>query len=65
MKDETQKQVMLYTTRFREVVFVHDIINDDRFYLAKSNRAVLSLPILQGKEILGVIYLVGTLSQPI
>ena len=57
--DETQKQVILYTTRFREVVFVNSVAQDDRFYNARTPKAVLSLPIIQGKEILGVLYLVS------
>ena len=57
IENETQKQVLLYTMRFREVVFVHNLAQDDRF-LNRSG-SVLSLPILQGKDLLGVLYMEG------
>ena len=59
--DETQKQVILYTTRFKEDVFVHDLAKDDRFLNTITPRSVLSLPIFQGKQLLGVLYLVRTI----
>ncbi|KAL8819512.1 MAG: hypothetical protein Q9223_002076 [Gallowayella weberi] len=57
--DETQKQVLLYTMRFKETVFVHNVLNDDRFCNTLSNKSVISLPILKGKDLLGVLYLEG------
>ncbi|KAL8696754.1 MAG: hypothetical protein Q9224_002638, partial [Gallowayella concinna] len=57
--DETQKQVLLYTMRFKETVFVHNVLNDDRFCNTLSTKSVISLPILRGKDILGVLYLEG------
>ena len=57
LEDQTQKQVLLYTMRFKEVVFVHNLAQDDRF-LDRSG-SVLSLPILQGKNLLGVLYMEG------
>ncbi|KAL9126029.1 MAG: hypothetical protein Q9217_004850 [Psora testacea] len=59
IEDETQKQVLLYTTRFQEVVFIHDLAHDDRFMITPTPRSVLSLPIVQGKQLLGVLYLEG------
>lgn len=59
INDETQKQVLLYTMRFKEVVFVRNVINDDRFCNTPSVRSVISLPIFQGKDLLGVLYLVS------
>ena len=59
LRDETQKQVLLYTIRFRETVFVHNVLNDDRFCNTGANRSVISLPILQGNDFLGVLYLEG------
>lgn len=57
--DETQKQVLLYTMRFNEMVFVHNLALDDRFSKSQSHKSALSLPILQGKNLLGVLYLQG------
>lgn len=57
--NQTQKQVLLYTIRFKEVVFVHDLSQDDRFINASAPISVLSIPILQGKDLLGALYLQG------
>ena len=61
LNNDSQKQVILYTTRFREVVFLHNVQDDDRFLHSSLGqpRSVLSLPVLQGKEILGVLFLVS------
>ena len=59
IRDETQKQVLLYTMRFKEVVFVHNLAQDDRFLTHGSAKSVISLPIFQGKDLLGVLYLEG------
>ena len=59
IKDETQKQVLLYTMRFKEVVFVHNLVEDDRFLAYGCAKSVISLPIFQGKDLLGVLYLEG------
>lgn len=59
LSDETQKQVLLYTMRFKETVFVHNVLNDDRFCNTGATKSVISLPILQGNEFLGVLYLEG------
>lgn len=59
VEDETQKQILLYTMRFKEVVFVHNVAQDERFLAHGAARSVISLPILQGKILLGVLYLEG------
>ena len=59
LKDETQKTILLYTIRFREIVFVHNLSLDDRFSNLGSTKSVTSLPISQGKDLLGVLYLEG------
>ncbi|KAI4201323.1 MAG: hypothetical protein LQ350_003361 [Teloschistes chrysophthalmus] len=59
LQDEMQKQVLLYTMRFRETVFVHNVLHDDRFCNTLASRSVISLPILQGQNLLGVLYLEG------
>lgn len=59
IQDESQKQVLLYTMRFKEVVFLHNITQDDRFLAHGSAKSVLSLPIVQGKNLLGVLYMEG------
>ena len=58
--DETAKQVLLYTIRFRETVFVHNLVNDDRFCNAPAAKSVIALPILHGEDLLGVLYLVSS-----
>jgi signal transduction histidine kinase/predicted ATPase/serine/threonine protein kinase len=61
-------QVTVYVLRFRETVFVHNLLEDDRFsgvsrsYLEKNpgGKAVISLPIIHGSdELLGAIYVEG------
>ena len=59
IQSETQKQVLLYTMRLKEAVFVHSVRNDDRFCNTPSIKSVISLPILQGPNLLGVLYLEG------
>ncbi len=59
IQDESQKQILLYTMRFKEVVFVHDLSQDSRFLALGSAKSVVSLPILQGKDFLGVLYMEG------
>ena len=59
IQDQTRKQVLLYTLRFKEVVFVHNLTYDDRFLTHGSAKSVISLPIVQGKDLLGVLYLEG------
>ncbi|KAL9031106.1 MAG: hypothetical protein Q9196_000841 [Gyalolechia fulgens] len=59
LNDENQRQVLLYTIRFKEIVFVHNVLNDDRFCNSGANKSVIALPILQGNDFLGVLYLEG------
>lgn len=64
IEDESQKQVLIYTLRFKEVVFVHNLTNDDRFSNSSTMRSVLSMPIVQGKDLLGILYLVSPQKRP-
>lgn len=59
LKDAVQRNVLLYTLRFKEVVFIHNLSSDERFTNLQSSRSVISLPIFRGKELLGVLYLEG------
>ena len=59
IRNEAQKQVLLYTMRFKEAVFVHNLANDERFLTNASAKSVISLPIVRGKDLLGVLYLEG------
>ena len=62
------ENVILYCTRFREVVFLRDLISDERFgnvsehWLQRNpqSKAVIAIPILHGSTpLLGVLYLEG------
>ncbi|TPX07877.1 uncharacterized protein E0L32_010452 [Thyridium curvatum] len=62
------ENVVLYSTRFREAVFIADLINDERFgnvsecWLQRNplSKAVIAIPICHGsKPLLGVLYLEG------
>ena len=59
IQDETQRQVIAYTTRFREVLLVENVRYDERFCNTSSARSVISLPIIRGNDLLGVLYLEG------
>ena len=59
IRNEAQKQVLLYTMRFKEAVFVHNLAHDERFLTNASAKSVISLPIVRGKDLLGVLYLEG------
>ena len=59
IRNEAQKQVLLYTIRFKEAVFVHNLAHDERFLTNASAKSVISLPIVRGKDLLGVLYLEG------
>ena len=59
IEDDTTKQVLLYTLRFKETVFIHNLLHDERFSGNSSPRSVIALPILQGDRLLGVLYLVS------
>lgn len=60
IRNEAQKQVLLYTIRFKEAVFVHNLAHDERFLTNASAKSVISLPILRGKDLLGVLFLEGS-----
>ncbi|KAK8242256.1 two-component sensor protein histidine protein kinase-like protein [Phyllosticta capitalensis] len=65
VEDQVAKQVTLYVLRFREIVFVQNLLEDERFLnvtdaYRKRNpdgRAVIAIPILHGDDrLLGSIY---------
>jgi GAF domain-containing protein len=61
------RQVTLYTLRFRETVFVQNLLEDDRFsnvsdsYLRRNpeGKAVICIPIVHSDHLLGSIYVEG------
>jgi signal transduction histidine kinase/tetratricopeptide (TPR) repeat protein len=62
------ENVILYCTRFREIVFISDLLNDERFgnvagaWLKRNptSKAVVAIPICHGsKPLIGVLYLEG------
>lgn len=54
--DKVGKQINLYVLRFRETVFVHNLIDDDRF--ANADKSVICMPMLHGDNVLlGSIYI--------
>ncbi|KAL2116563.1 hypothetical protein VTJ04DRAFT_8731 [Mycothermus thermophilus] len=66
--DLVAENVVLYCTRFREVIFLQDLISDERFgnvgeaWLQRNpgSKAVIAMPICHGdKPLLGVLYLEG------
>ncbi|KAG7285247.1 hypothetical protein NEMBOFW57_009868 [Staphylotrichum longicolle] len=66
--DIVAENVVLYCTRFREVIFIQDLLNDERFgnvsdlWIRKNplSKAVIAIPICHGsKPLLGVLYLEG------
>jgi signal transduction histidine kinase len=65
--DMVARQVTLYTLRFRENVFVQNLLEDDRFsnvsdsYLKRNpeGKAVICIPIIHSEHLLGSIYVEG------
>jgi signal transduction histidine kinase len=65
--DVVARQVTLYVLRFREAIFVQNLLEDDRFsnvsesYLARNpeGKAVICLPIIHSDHLLGSIYVEG------
>jgi signal transduction histidine kinase len=65
--DVVARQVTLYTLRFRETVFVQNLLEDDRFsnvsesYLLRNpeGTAVICIPIIHSDHLLGSIYVEG------
>lgn len=61
------RQITTYILRFKDTVFLHNILDDERFssvsdsFLKKypEGRSVIGLPILRGKDLLGAIYIEG------
>ncbi|KAF2083487.1 hypothetical protein K490DRAFT_60438 [Saccharata proteae CBS 121410] len=70
--DQVARQVTMYVLRFRETVFVQNLLEDERFssvndaYLRRNpdGRAVIAIPILHGdNHLLGSIYCEGAPNQ--
>ena len=59
IRKEAQQEVLLYRMRLKEAVFVHNLAHDERFLTNASTKSVISLPIVRGKDLLGVLYLEG------
>ncbi|KAG9206378.1 hypothetical protein G6514_003209 [Epicoccum nigrum] len=67
VEDLVARQVTLYTLRFRESVFVPNLLEDDRFsnvsesYLKRNplGKAVICIPIVHSDRLLGSIYVEG------
>lgn len=65
--DQVAQQITHYLLRTRETVFVHNVLEDERFsnvsdaYLARNprGRSIIALPILQADHLMGVIHLEG------
>jgi signal transduction histidine kinase len=65
--DLVARQVTLYTLRFRELVFVQNLLEDDRFsnvsesWLKRNpeGKAVIGIPIIHSDHLIGSIYLEG------
>ena len=59
IESEGTKQVVFYTLRFKETVFVQNILQDERFTPnSPAPKAVIAIPIVQGDHLLGALYLV-------
>ncbi|KAF4301373.1 hypothetical protein GTA08_BOTSDO10712 [Botryosphaeria dothidea] len=72
VEDQVARQVTLYVLRFREIVFVQNLLEDERFsnvtdaYRRRNpdGRAVIAIPILHGDDhLLGSIYCEGAPNQ--
>ncbi|KAF2102189.1 hypothetical protein NA57DRAFT_54113 [Rhizodiscina lignyota] len=67
VEDQVAKQITYYTLRFKEAVFVHNLLEDERFssvtdqYLSRNpdGKSVICLPITHGENLLGSVYLEG------
>ena len=65
--DQAAQQITHYLLRTKETVFVHNVLEDDRFsnvgdaYLARNpnGRSIIAIPIIQADHLMGVIYLEG------
>ncbi|KAH0558987.1 hypothetical protein GP486_004400, partial [Trichoglossum hirsutum] len=68
VEEQVSKQAVLYAIRFREVVFLHNLTEDERFsnvpgpWLARNpaGKSIIALPIIHGgNSLVGVLYLEG------
>ncbi|KAL1969582.1 hypothetical protein VTN77DRAFT_8135 [Rasamsonia byssochlamydoides] len=67
MEDKIAQQISHYTLRTREEVLVHNVLEDDRFSIVSDayqaryplGRSVITLPIVQADNLLGVIHIEG------
>ncbi|KAI9846715.1 MAG: hypothetical protein M1837_003771 [Sclerophora amabilis] len=67
VEDQVSKQIVLYCLRFREKVFLQNLLLDERFsnasegYLARNptGKSVIALPIIHGDSLLGALYVEG------
>jgi signal transduction histidine kinase/CheY-like chemotaxis protein len=67
VEDQVAQQVTLYTLRFKEPVFIDNILEDERFsnvsetYLERNpmGKAIIVLPIMTGDHLMGSLYLEG------
>lgn len=67
VEDQVAKQVTYYTLRFREIVFVHNLLEDERFsritdqYLERNpdGKSVICIPITHGEHLIGSVYVEG------
>ncbi|KKY17751.1 putative sensor histidine kinase response [Phaeomoniella chlamydospora] len=65
--DLVAQQITHYILRFKETVFVHNVLDDERFssvsdaYIARnpSGRSIIGLPIIQADHLMGVIHVEG------
>ncbi|KAF2711786.1 hypothetical protein K504DRAFT_465522 [Pleomassaria siparia CBS 279.74] len=67
VEDIVARQITLYVLRFREIVFVQNLLEDDRFsnvsesYLKRNpdGKAVICIPIIHSDHLIGSIYVEG------
>ena len=57
--EETKRQILAYTIRFKEILFLTNSAQDERFCDTPTAKSVISLPIVRGSDLLGVLYLEG------
>ncbi|EED19860.1 sensor histidine kinase/response regulator, putative [Talaromyces stipitatus ATCC 10500] len=67
MEDKMAQQITHYTLRTRQEVLVHNVLEDERFSIVSegynarypAGRSVITLPIIQANNLLGVIHIEG------
>ncbi|KAI9761553.1 MAG: hypothetical protein M4579_000944 [Chaenotheca gracillima] len=70
VSDQVSKEIALYCLRFREKVFVQNLLLDERFsnasesYLSRNpgGKSVIALPIIHGDALLGALYVEGEIN---